>query len=1095
MTYKKHVGRSLIMALLLSGSLTMDAQKVTYQFKETSLKAALKEVEKQLQYSIIYKKDVVDEDKLITKNFEDAPIEEVLVSILGEDLTWSIQGKMIVISKKETGQNTKVQQQKQKRISGVIKDATGEPIIGANVVEKGTTNGTVTDMDGKFTLDVQDKGVLQVSYIGYLTQEKIVGNNSILNIEMKEDAQQIDDVVVVGYGVQRKVTSSGSVVGISSEQITKSASQNVSNALAGRTPGVIANTRTGEPGNDNASIMIRGRGTLGNNNPLIVIDGVAGREGYEKLNPNDIESISVLKDASAAIYGAQAANGVILVTTKRGTSGKPTISYDFQHSFSQPTRMVDMVGSPEYAQWMNEVYAYQGNPALYTDAEIELFRNGSDPINYPNTDWYDAVVKNWSNLDKHNLSLRGGNDKAKYFLSAGYLFQDANYKNSGADYKQYNVRANVDANITKDVLITFDISARRSNRQYSGWSASSIWLETKWESPDVVAFYPNGLPGIGVSEGKNPAVMGTDQTGKTNDIQNLINTRFTLRYDIPWIQGLYVDGFAAFDYEFNNFKQWRTPWDVYYYDQQTDEYINFRQSTTFNNISLSQSNTNRSWMTYNARIGYNRRFDEHNFNAFLAYEQSEYKSEVFEASRDNFLSTETPYLFAGDASNQKNDGSASDSGRKNYFGRFGYEYKDRYVAEFNFRYDGSQNFPKGNRYGFFPGIQLAWRMSEEAFIKDNISFIDLLKLRGSWGKMGNDRIDQYQYLTLYGFGDGYNFGPGATKVRGIKQRKVPNEHVRWEVSKNYNLGFDAQFVSGLFGFEFDLFYSKRDNILAQRNASVPKYTGLTLPNENIGKVNNKGFEIMLSHRNKINEVMYSVSGNMSFARNKIKYMDEASNIPDYQKQEGYPMGSTLLYKASGIYHTQAEIDASPHLPNTRPGDLKYEDIDGDGAITANDRIRLYKNNIPEIIFGLAIDLKYRNFDFNVLFQGQGNAVQSVKYTGGNVPMEFYEKRWTEANPNAEFPRANNGSDVGISYASTFYMRDATFVRLKNLEIGYTLPESLLSKINIQNLRIFANGFNLFTLDGVKIQDPEGTSEDGYFYPAQRMLSFGLNLSF
>ena len=1018
---------------------------------------------------------------------------------------------------RENTQATSIVQQSS-TVNGKITDANGEPIIGASVVIKGTTNGTITDFDGNFMLEVPAKATLVVSYVGYKTLEVPVNGKKTLNINLKEDTEMLDEVVVVGYGTQKKATLTGSVSQVGGEELKKVAATNLTNTLAGKTAGVIANTRSGEPGEDNADILIRGKGTLGSTSPLIVVDGIADRS-FSHLNPEDIESISILKDASAAIYGARAANGVILVTTKRGTEGKVKINYSGNVSFSQPTRIPEMLDSYQYATYVNEYDAGHGEAATYSAEALGMIQSGEDQIRYPNTDWWSEVAKDWATKTQHSLAISGGNDKISFYTSAQYMYQDAIYKKGVQDYNQYQFTTNLDAKITKAIKFSMDILGRQEVRNRGVYSTEDLFGYFLTTNPMAAPYYPNGLLRVGYDGvTNNAAVKVTDIPGTNKTTYSTLNLKPRLRIDLDVItKGLYVEGYAALDFHFNDGKQINNPYDVYQYDAATDSYINRRDAT--GSISVNQWFNKDKTITLNARLGYSHDFKGgHHVDAFIAYEQSKYDYTGISAYRTNYLSTTIPEIFAGSdvAKDKDNSGSSNVTARQNYFGRINYAYKDKYLAEFTMRYDGSMNFAPGHRWGAFPAFSLGWVMSEEEFFQPLKNVVSFFKVKGSWGMMGNDNVTAYQYMSQYKFIDLNNTSSmcfGDEVVKAIYESRTANPLITWEKAKTWNLGFSSQFLDGKFGLDLDYFQSRRNDILITRNASIPTYSGLVLPAENLGKVKNHGLELIATYRDHSGDFSWGITGNFTYANNKVVYEDEAASTPEWQRRTGHPIDGMVLYKALGIYQTQEQVDNTPHIAGAKPGDLIYQDTNGDGNITWDDAIRLDKSATPKIIFGLTLNGAWKGWDLNVFFQGQADAEQLVQPTM-NMATDFYEGRWIETNTAeqnaaAKWPRAfikQTYGDAWNGVASTWWLRDASFVRLKSIELGYTLPKMWTKSIGIENARIYVNGNNLFTIDGMKICDPEAgmfKNTDGYVvesggvrgYPLQRMITVGANVTF
>ncbi len=991
-----------------------------------------------------------------------------------------------------------VWQQANPTVEGKVKDVNGNPLPGVTVLLKDSQRGAVTDAKGSFTLkDVKKDGVLVFQFVGYDPQEVKVEGRTSINVVLKENQKTLDEYVVVGYGTQKKVTKTGAVATVKGAELQQSPNVNISNSLVGRIPGIIAVNNSGEPGNDNSRIFIRGRSTLGVSTPLYVIDGIP-REGFARLAPGDIESVSVLKDAAAAIYGSRAANGVILVTTKRGKIGKPTINYGFNQSFVSPTRLPKMADAPTYARLVNEILQYGGDAPRFTEEQIKKFGDGSDPWLYPNTNWYDAVIKNTSLQNRHDLSLSGGSEKMTYYVSLGSLFQDGIYKSSATYYKQQNIRANLDANVNEYVHLRFDLAGRLENRHFPPRSAGSIFRSLMRGRPTENAIWPNGLPGPDIEYGDNPVVTSTDVIGYTNDKNYVVNGTLGATVNIPWVQGLSVDGNFAYDQNFAFLKTWVKPWTLYTLDPNSPDHKLNPASRGVSAPELNESFNSNRMTTVNVKLNYVRSFGKHNLNTFIAFEQATFDGDTMLANRRYFISDKLDQLFAGGDKEKNNGGTGFSFARRNYFGRISYNYKETYLFDFNARYDGTQNFPRNSRFGFFPGASVGWVLSNESFWKKGVRAVDYFKIRASWGQMGNDQIPSFQYLSTYGFSDG-GVMLGGDLNKGIYQLRSPNEAITWEVANNYDVGIEASLLGEKLSVEADYFYTRRANILVSRSQSMPAYTGMTLPQENIGKVENKGFEVVVKHKNDINKFHYEVVGTVTHAQNKILFWDEVPNVPEWQKSTGRMIDAPLYYKAIGIYKTQEEVDKSPHISGARAGDVIFEDIDGNGIIDDLDRIRVNRTENPTWIFGLTLSAKYNNFDFTMLWQGATGASQYLHTESGligNFPEAYIKDRWTTDNINASWPRVNDRDrEYWVNRQNTFWFWKTDYARLKTVELGYTIPGTAIKSIGLQKLRVYVSGQNLLTLDNVKIFDPEAPMGSGQFYPQVKIYNVGLNVTF
>jgi TonB-linked SusC/RagA family outer membrane protein len=993
-----------------------------------------------------------------------------------------------------------------------------DAIPGVSVHVKGTSQGTLTNTEGRFTLSAAVGDTLVFNHISYTTHEVAVTGASSVNVQLTQVSQNVNEVVVVGYGTQKKATLTGSISVVKGADLVKSPSANVSNALSGRFSGVIANNRSGEPGYDGSSITIRGLATTGNNDVLVVVDGVPGQiGGLERLDPNDIESISVLKDASAAVYGSRAANGVILVTTKRGKTGKPSISYSFNQGFSSPTRLPKMADASTYATIMNEIQYYD-NPAggmnqYYTAAQIQKYADGSDPLNYPNTDWQKATLKKTAIQNQHSLSVTGGSENVRYFVSLGMIAQDGIYKHGVTDYHQYNFRSNIDADVTKRLKVGIYLSGREEDRLFPQTGSGDIFRSIYRAYPTVAAMYPNGLPTSGI-ENNNPVMQVTDIGGTNRNPTQVFNGILKGRYEIPGVEGLYLDGFFSIDKSWSFAKSFSKPYSVYNYSASTNTYNKVVVGGSNGLASLSEGQLNRALLTSNIKLNYERKFGQHNVSAFIAYEQSKTSLDSMGAYRMNFPTSQTPELSqGGSASTDKdNSGKSYNFTRKSYFGRLAYNYQEKYLLEAQARIDGSSTFAKGHQYGFFPSVSVGWRISQEDWFK-SVSFINDLKLRASYGTLGNDNVGLFQSFDNYTFSNYYVIGSAVHP--GVDLTKLGNPNITWERAKKLDLGINMQFLHH-FNMEVIYFQQKRTDILTQRNASIPQLSGIVNPNgsdplvpsENIGKVNSNGIEATLGYNNSTsNGIHYNISGNITYAKSKIIFLDEAAGTLSYQKITGQPLNTYLLYNAVGIFRTADDLTKFPHLAGAQLGDLIYQDYNNDGKITADDATRTKYGNIPEITYGIVMGADYKGIDLALVLSGQTRVSQYVlpeSGTIGNYYSSWANNRWSPSNTNGSYPRADDRASSSINgglYRNSFWLNNASFLRLKNVELGYTINAAILSRAKIAGLRVYANAFNLFTVTKVKDYDPEGANSSGpynstgQFYPQQRIVNVGVNVKF
>lgn len=1073
--------------------LTMDMDKVT-------VNDVIRKIESLSEFKFLYNIQEIDLNRMVTVKVKETRISDILLNLFKNTNTeFEVFKKQIILKKSiDKGEKALTKEELfQSSISGTVTDASGLPLPGANIIEKGTTNGTQSDLEGNFSITVSSKNsILSVSYLGFQTQEIAVNNQSSIKIVLKEDTASLDEIVVVGYGKQKKSNIVGAVSAIYSEEIKETQTANIGNSLTGRIPGLVINQRGGEPGVDNVGILIRGISTTGNNYPLIVIDGIPNRGSFERLNPEDIESISVLKDASAAIYGAQSANGVILVTTKRGKKGETVFSFNNSYSISQPTRSPSYMNALQYYTWIDELNVRNGSPTEWQDI-IRQYRDGTiDRTRWADTNWWDEIVGNWTPQLQNSISARGGGENVQFSLSAQVLNQDAIYKGDSFGYKQFNVRSNIDAKLSKNLKMGFDVAARIGELNRPTVDPREIVGSVINQSPSDVPYFENGL--LRSNGSGNPIPLVNGLSGYKDTYDRKFDSKFSFRFDMPFItKGLFFDGYAAIDY-YNTFrKELFKPYDIYTFNEDTNEYTNLRlqnnpTSSTFRSFYEQLS------ITSHFKIGYDATFGKHNLSSFIAYEQFERDGEDFYAFRQGLVTPELPYLNFGSDVNQNLGGGGSQAARQNYFGRINYGYNDKYLLDLTIRYDGSENFPSTKRFGFFPAASFGWKISNESFF--NSELISNLKLRASFGILGNDAVPNFQYFQTYGLNNNsYIFGDPTLRTIGLTPNTFPNPNITWETSQKTNLGLDFGLINGLLDASVDVFYEYRSDILLKRNASVPTYTGIVLPDENLGEVENKGIEFQINHKGSIgDDFKYNIGGQLTYARSKIIFIDEPTNIPEWQRRTGKPVDYLLVYQADGIFQNQQEIDDYPHWNNAQPGDIKFVDVSGDGNISQQDQIILDKSPTPRLVYGVTMGADWKNFSLNILFQGQGEASTIYKQFDINQHAHFYNNRWIseERTPNAIYPATWGPGDIDFDENSTIWVKNNSFIRLKNIELSYNFNKDVLKKIGVSNLSVLVSAHNLFIIsDNVKFDDPESNVSDGRYYPQQRLFSTGVNLKF
>jgi TonB-linked SusC/RagA family outer membrane protein len=997
----------------------------------------------------------------------------------------------------------------QRRVTGTVTDSqTGDPLPGVNIVIQGTTTGTVTDINGKYAIDVPNvNAVLVFSFISYVSQAVTVGNQAEINISLMEEVRALDEVVVVGYGTQRKVNLTGAVSSVTSDKLSVVPAANVSTLLYGNLPGLIPLQRSGQPGLDDVTLSIRGF-----SNALVVVDGVVGRD-FSRLDPNEIESFTILKDAaSSAVYGVSGGNGVILVTTKKGKIGKPMFNYTMNYGVQHVTKYPRLVNSEEYAILKNEAAINLGGAPVYTKEEIEKFRLGTDP-DYPNFDYYDYFVRDYPPQMQQNISVRGGSEKIKYFFLLGQMTQASMWEGGNQDYAKYNFRSNVDANINKNLDISIEFGGRvedRNNLIQSSYLMAS-WLQYSW--PIFAPKTPDGK--IASTNYGLTAYLDRDLTGYIKDQINVYQGAITLNYKIPFIQGLSVNVKAARDMYFRDQKQWLKKYYTYTWNKETQTSTRVGSRGT---DQLILDNWKSSASRIISSLNYERSFaDVHNVKGLVLYEVSEDQATNFQASRTNYV-LPIDQIFAGPDAGKSNTGGASDNGRESYVGRFNYDYSGKYLFEYSFRYDGSAKFPPDKRWGYFQGISFGWRMSEEGFIKMNLPAIDNLKIRGSWGNLGSDNTGNFQFLTGYTYPSGNYILGGNIVTSGMVDSGTPNPNITWEQSQIWDLGVDVSLWKRLLEVEADIFYRKREGLLARRTTQLPSTFGATLPYENLNSDDARGFELFVGHSNNLGEIKYRLTTNFSYARLKNRHLEQRTfnNQFDNWRNNGEDRWNNLYwgYKAIGQFQSMEDIYASPiqdsrNNSTLRPGDIKYEDFNKDGVVDANDIQVIGRGQTPELNYGLGLNVTWRRFTLDMNWQGashfdiQEQHFLIQPFANGMNAYAYFMDRWRREDPwdpnskwiPGKYPSTINDGAPNNKWNSSFWLLNATYIRLKSLSLSYNLESKFLKNRGVENLMISLSGQNLITISGLGPIDPETPSGRLSYYPQQKTYNVGINITF
>lgn len=1003
-------------------------------------------------------------------------------------------------------------QNKTIKVSGTVTDEQNQPLIGVNVTIQGVTGfGTTTDVDGKYTIEMEPYNRLVFSYIGFVEQEILIKEQTKQNVVLKEDdATSLDEVIITGTGVQKKLTVTGAVTQISMDDIASTSTSNLTNMLAGNVPGVMAMQSSGQPGQNTSEFWVRGISTFGaGSSALVLVDGFP--RDLNEISIEDIESFTVLKDASTtAIYGSKGANGVILITTKKGKAGKVNVDAKFEAAYNTRTMTPEFADGYSYASMMNEALITRNQEPEYSPEELEILKLGLDPDLYPNVDWQDLLLRNGAMTYRGSLNLSGGGNTARYFISGSYLNEQGMYKvdenikkdyDTNANSQLYNYRMNVDVDITKTTLVKVGVSGSLRKMNEPG-RAVNVWEALMRQNPiEIPAMYSDGrFPTRGVDADTNPWVL-TTQTGYNETWNNKIQTNITLEQKLDFItKGLSFVG--RFGYDTNNgsnIRRMKMP-ELYKANKQRNE----AGELVFNRIAAEQKMSQESGSSgsryeyLEAELHYNRGFKDHNIGATLKYNQNSSISTVG---------------IGGDIINgiaRRNQGLA---------GRVSYNWKNRYFADFNFGYNGSENFAKGHQFGFFPAMSAAWNVAEEGFIRNNAKWINMFKIRYSYGKVGNDNLGaRFPYLyTIAGVDRGYQWADlGYNKsYTGLAYTSLANNNVTWEIATKHDLGIDLALFNDKFGLTVDYFNEYREGIYMTRNY-VSYMVGLNglAPTANVGKVSSEGFDGNFHFNQKLGEWDLTLRGNITYSKNTIEDRDEENAYYKYQLQKGYRVNQARGLIAAGMFSDYEEIRNYPtqQFGEVMPGDLKYKDVNGDGIVDGGDVVAIGATERPNLIYGVGLSARWKSFDFNVHFQGAGKSSYCIQGPSvyafsqkeiGNILPDLVDGRWidstisgTEAtmNPNASYPRLSYGGNSNNYRASTFWLRNGSYLRLKTLEIGYNLPQKWVNKIYSKNIRLFFIGTNLLTFSEFKLWDPEMGSTTGAHYPLAKTFSFGFNIS-
>ncbi|MVZ65444.1 SusC/RagA family TonB-linked outer membrane protein [Sphingobacterium sp. DK4209] len=1092
------------------------AQQVTLKGEGITLVHAMRSIQHQTGKQFFLNGRKLAELR-VNVNVKSMDLPLALESMLkGKPVSWEMQDDIIVIkpSSSNAGKGLVATQNielspvaiQERTVQGVISSDAGQPLAGVTVAIKNTAAAISTNERGEYSLSYSVQNpILVVSLMGFSSKEVAVANRTTVNINLSELVDDLDEVVVVGYGKQKKINLTGSVATISGDEIAKTPTNNLSNAIGGRMPGVSSVNSDGRPGNG-STIRVRGLSTLNDNNPLVVVDGVVRSDGFGNIDPNEVENISVLKDASAAaVYGARAANGVILITTKRGKVGKPVLTYSGMVGLQEPTQYPTLMNAYDYGVARNQAFYNQGydpsNPIqannFYTDAELERFKQNS-------TDWYGETFKNTSPQNQHNLSLQGGSESVRYFGSLGYLNQGGLYDNIG--FKRYNIRSNIDASITNSLTVGLNLEARQELFESPSWDASDIFHRVINASPTRLAYHPSGRPAN--TTGSHPVEMIKNSGYKDQEYDIFQGTLFFNQKLDVLTQGLALNGNFSYYKQHSFNKVFAMPYAMFDEDAQGNI---LNEKMVGGKTSLSEGFDALTNTTYNISLNYARDFNKHSVAAMALYEQYSAKGKNFNARKEDFISNIKDEFFASGPTNQSIDGRGYiNDARRSVVGRVNYAFAGKYLFEGTFRYDGSYRFPEAKRFGFFPAVSAGWRISEEPFFKNNesLSFINNLKLRVSKGLIGNDRVNAYQFLESYNIITGAGPVVDGQAVPQVGYGVYPNFNITWEKQDNTNFGLEWGLWNSKLNFEVDYFFRHTRDILWSKDRSVPGTFGRQLPNENYAKVKSKGVEFTIGHQNSISDWSYNFRLVGSYATNEVTQIDDPANAMEFNKQLGRPIGYRAGYEALGLFRSKEEADSwyggKQFGLQSLAGDIKYADIDGDGTITIQDqKVIADYGNEPRIMYGFNGSVSWRNIDMNFFFQGASQrnimltATGRVMYLNGGSSNNFsyFADSWSPENPDAKYPLAWVDSRSINNRDSNFWLRKAGYVRLKSLDLGYNFSGDWLEKIKVNKMRVYVSGYNLFTISQIDELDPEAATGAGHYYPQQRNYNLGVMLSF
>lgn len=1085
------------------------SRRLTLHAKDKKIKSVLKEIEEATDVRFSYSPHVIQASRPVSISVENAALALVLKQLFEPlSIGYDVSGRQIILNQvpKPTHERTeKSDVPLDRRIEGTVTDEKGSRLPGVSIMIKGTSQGTITNESGTFALTLQnDSSTLIFSFVGYQNQEITVGTETSLAISLKTDSKALGEVVVIGYGTQKKTSVTAAISTMKGEDIAAAPITNLSNGLAGRVSGVIVKQGSGEPGRDGSNIYIRGVSSTGGNQPLLIVDGIP--RSFQQLDPNTIESFTVLKDAAAvAPYGVAGANGVVLVTTKSGKTGAPSLTYNGYVGFQNPTSMPKYLYGYDFATLKNAAARYAGLPLPYSDEALQKFRDHSDNDAYPAQNVVDELVNRNAVLTTHNIEVSGGAERIRYYTALGYQAQAGMWPST--NNRRFNLAINLEAQATKTTKLFFSVNGRIQKSTYPSISTSRIFELIGYAHPaNGPLLFSNGMNGTYVTGSIYNSGYQRVNTGS-------LFSQLSVEQELPFLPGLKAKGTIAYDPTQVMDKTWTTPVHLATISTATKPYVITDGIFGQNQSSLNQVYNLSQQLTYQASLNYQKTFGKNGISLLGVFEAKSNSNSLLGASRRNYnLNIDEVNMGSSSQADMTTSGSSSQGRQVGLVYRATYDYADKYLIEASGRYDGSYYFAPENRFGFFPAFSLGWRLSEENFIKNNFNWIDNLKLRGSYGEVGALAGSAFQYMSTYSVaGPAYVLGGSA--VQAVRERNEPNPNITWERAKKTDVGIEASLWRGLLNVEADFFYEKRSNMLVNPDVIVPAEYGIGLSQVNAGVMQNKGIDLSVGSSRRISkDLRFSLSGSFTYAVNSLLQVFEASATYDNPNRRltGKPLGTQFGFKSLGFFQLD-DFDESGKLKpgiatqpwgKVQPGDIRYQDMNQDGKINDDDLTRIGDAvATPRIIYGISPSAQYKSFTLDLLLQG---AAKTNFYYQNDAAWAFFNGMgalqdnldyWTPENPHARNPRITAAPTTNNTQRSSFWMGNASYLRLKSATLAFRMPQPVCEKIRMKDARIYISGQNILTWTKMRNFDPEISEVNGRNYPQQKVVAIGVNVTF